>query len=506
MGRYLLVDPLGEGGAGSVWRVWDLRSRRYLAVKLLRAADAAALLRFVREQSLRVDHPHVVAPSGWAAEEDEVLLTMDLVGGGDVERLLGDFGKLPLTFAAALVDQLLDALTVVHGHGIVHRDIKPANLLLEPTGTGRPFLRLADFGIAAVIGEPRLTDDRIAVGTRGYIAPECVLGALPDVRQDLYAVGVLTCRLLTGQPPSTEAFDDLPQSLRPLVSALCAESPDDRPASASAARKDWLAAMDLAGSEPLDPADPHPVEVFEHLDPLPPGYGPDGPVTVAASDEMAADAQPSRARPTRRRVAVTAGCLAVAAGIVTPITMSTMDVSGKAVAPTSGPVATRDGSPPFVAAPPGTNLLPDPGAEAYPPNWTAFGSGVVGQDDIRRTGSKSLRVTTTATGANSAGATTRSDSSRTAEGTTYRAECWVRSSGRIGVFLQVQEYTPDWQRVGEPVPSAKTALDDPGRWFPVSVTYTATRGGNLLPITVFSNNLRAGGDALLVDDCSLTTG
>src|SRR2546421_10343941 len=123
-----------------------------MAAKLLRPADAGSLLRFVREQSLRVVHPHVVAPAGWAAEDDQVLLTMDLVPGGSVAQLLGDYGSLPLPYVAVLIDQLLDALTAVHSRGIVHRDVKPSNLLLEPTRRGRPFLRLADFGIAAVLG------------------------------------------------------------------------------------------------------------------------------------------------------------------------------------------------------------------------------------------------------------------------------------------------------------------------------------------------------------------
>lgn len=111
IGRYLLVDPIAEGGMGSVWRAWDAQRREYVAAKLLRPADAGSLLRFVREQSLRVGHPHVVAPNGWAAQDDQVLLTMDLVRGGSVSDLLRDHGTLPVPYAAALVDQLLQALT-----------------------------------------------------------------------------------------------------------------------------------------------------------------------------------------------------------------------------------------------------------------------------------------------------------------------------------------------------------------------------------------------------------
>lgn len=110
---------------GSVWRAWDARRRCYVAAKLLRIADAGSVVRFVREQSLRVEHPHVVAPTSWAADDDKVLLTMDVVRGGSVAHLLGDYGPLPLPlpYVAVLVDQLLTALTAVHAHGIVHRDV-----------------------------------------------------------------------------------------------------------------------------------------------------------------------------------------------------------------------------------------------------------------------------------------------------------------------------------------------------------------------------------------------
>jgi tetratricopeptide (TPR) repeat protein len=291
-GRYVLVDPIGAGGMGSVWRAWDSREGRYVAAKLLRAADAGSVLRFVREQSLRVAHPHVAAPLAWAAEDDQVLFTMDLVRGGDVGRLLGDYGSLPLTYAAVLVDQLLCALAAVHAQGIVHRDVKPSNLLLEPTGRGRPFLRLADFGIAAVLGEPRLTYHRHVVGSDGYRAPEAGPGVDPDPRQDLYAVGVVALQLLTGHLPAAgtqgaaEAGPELPAAVREIVGHLLAASPAGRPHSATAALRAWRAAVepvapwpaahDGAAADP-DDTDPDAIEVFDQIGPLPDGFGPDGP-------------------------------------------------------------------------------------------------------------------------------------------------------------------------------------------------------------------------------------
>lgn len=205
-GRYELIDPIGRGGAGAVWRAWDHRRRRYVAAKVLLQSDAHTLLRFVREQALRIDHPHVLAPASWAADDDKVLFTMDLVGGGSLGHVIGDYGPLPPRFVCALLDQLLSGLAAVHAEGVVHRDIKPANILMEATGTGRPHLRLSDFGISMRKGEPRLTETDLVVGTPGYFAPEQLLGAEPDFPADLFAVGLVALYLLQGRKPDSRAL------------------------------------------------------------------------------------------------------------------------------------------------------------------------------------------------------------------------------------------------------------------------------------------------------------
>ena len=159
-GRYELIDLIDSGGSGAVWRIWDHRTGALRAGKILRQGDADALLRFVRETSRRIEHSHVVAPDGWYGEDGRVMLTMPLVGGGSLATLMRDFGPLPLGWGIEVLRQLLQALTAVHDVGLVHRDVKPANLLLEPTGRGRPHLRLADFGTAAAVDAPRLIDRR----------------------------------------------------------------------------------------------------------------------------------------------------------------------------------------------------------------------------------------------------------------------------------------------------------------------------------------------------------
>ncbi|WP_371598671.1 serine/threonine-protein kinase [Streptomyces sp. NBC_00564] len=287
-GRYELVDPIGRGGVGAVWRAWDHRRRRYVAAKVLQQSDAHALLRFVREQALRIDHPHVLAPASWAADDDKVLFTMDLVAGGSLVHLVADYGPLPPSFVCTLLDQLLAGLTAVHAEGVVHRDIKPANILLEATGRARPRLRLSDFGIAMRLGEPRLTETNYVVGTPGYFAPEQMLGADPDFPADLFAVGLVALYLLEGAKPDAKALIEyfasngtpaaprgIPEPLWQVVATLVQPDPQARFRTATGARKALASAAELL---PEPSPDDELVDVFDQLGPLPEGFGPEGPL------------------------------------------------------------------------------------------------------------------------------------------------------------------------------------------------------------------------------------
>ncbi|WP_455352947.1 protein kinase domain-containing protein [Streptomyces sp. SYSU K217416] len=290
-GRYELIDPIGRGGVGAVWRSWDHRRRRYVAAKVLQQSDAHTLLRFVREQALRIDHPHVLAPASWAADDDKVLFTMDLVSGGSLAHVIGDYGPLPPRFVCTLLDQLLAGLTAVHAEGVVHRDIKPANILLEATGTGRPHLRLSDFGISMRKGEPRLTETNYVVGTPGYFAPEQMLGAEPDFPADLFAVGLVALYLLQGRKPDSKALVEhfaaygtpgapqgIPEPLWQVIANLLQPDPQARFRTATGARKALTAAAEML---PEPGPDDDPVEVFDQIGPLPAGFGPNGPEQAA---------------------------------------------------------------------------------------------------------------------------------------------------------------------------------------------------------------------------------
>ncbi|MDT0567857.1 protein kinase [Streptomyces sp. DSM 3412] len=291
-GRYELVDPIGRGGVGAVWRTWDHRRRRYVAAKVLQQRDAHALLRFVREQAVRIDHPHVLAPASWAADDDKVLFTMDLVAGGSLVNLVNDYGPLPPVYVCGLLDQLLSGLAAVHAEGVIHRDIKPANVLLEATGTARPRLRLSDFGIAMRLGEPRLTETNYVVGTPGYFAPEQMLGADPDFPADLFAVGLVALYLLEGAKPDAKALIEhfaahgtpkaprgIPEPLWQVIATLLQPDPNSRFRTATGARKALAAATELL---PEPGPDDELVEVFDQLGPLPKGFAPEGPLHRAS--------------------------------------------------------------------------------------------------------------------------------------------------------------------------------------------------------------------------------
>ncbi|MFE7324505.1 serine/threonine protein kinase [Streptomyces sp. NPDC057565] len=289
-GRYELIDPIGRGGVGAVWRAWDHRRRRYVAAKVLQQSDAHTLLRFVREQALRIEHPHVLAPASWAADDDKVLFTMDLVSGGSLAHVIGDYGPLPPRFVCTLLDQLLSGLSTVHAEGVVHRDIKPANILMEATGTGRPHLRLSDFGISMRKGEPRLTETNYVVGTPGYFAPEQMMGAEPDFPADLFAVGLVALYLLQGKKPDARALVEhfashgtpsapqgIPEPLWQVLAGLLQPDPQARFRTATGARKALTAAVEML---PEPDIDDEPVEVFDQLGPLPAGFGHEGPIAT----------------------------------------------------------------------------------------------------------------------------------------------------------------------------------------------------------------------------------
>jgi Carbohydrate binding domain len=169
------------------------------------------------------------------------------------------------------------------------------------------------------------------------------------------------------------------------------------------------------------------------------------------------------------------------------------------------PAASSSGTAP-AQAPAAGNGLADPGFEAAKLGWSVFGHGpVLTRVTGARSGSYALQITSTDPYPATAGGTSNPVQVTTTAGTGYTATCWVRSDTKIEAAVQVQEYTTSWVRAGNAAKSPLIWLTDPGRWYELSVTYTAAQDANLLPLTVFSPELGApNGTALIVDDCSLS--
>ncbi|MGW2673603.1 serine/threonine-protein kinase [Kocuria rhizophila] len=277
-GRFELLTPIAEGGSGAVWRAHDLRLGTECAAKVLRQRDSADLLRFVREQSVNLDHPHVVAPYGWAAEDEHVAIAMELVSGGTLEAALQDNGAVADWLAEEFVCQLLEALRFVHTRGWVHRDVKPANVLLEPTGSRLPVARLADFGIAVRLDDARLTHTGTVVGTPGYLPSEAYAPGNPSRSMDLYAAGVTAVRMvlpevdLSADPLRPEdvaelaLFEDSP-ALRTGVAGLLDPDPEERVRAADRLLAQLLDTASARADRAAETAEGEPFEVFDVLEP-----------------------------------------------------------------------------------------------------------------------------------------------------------------------------------------------------------------------------------------------
>lgn len=339
--------------SGTVWRAFDHRLGGYCAAKLVRPADAGLLLRVVREQGLRLEHPHVSSPYTWVADGD-VLIAMELYAGGSLASLIRDHGALPEPYVAVILGQLLDALEHVHEVGLVHRDVKPANVLLDVTGQGRPHCLLGDFGLALPREGPRLTEAGHVVGTWGYLPPEAATGTPPDVRRDLYALGILAWQLLSGSEDPPDVPPIVPTdagALWDLVGALAEAEPDARPKDAAwaSARLREIAA-ELGPATPVSTEDGEPVEVFDVVGPLPED-APEGPVLRGVS--RTSDARQDGRGPTAHAVSSSGRVLTV------PPSMPAASPPPPPQAPPVVPPSSRSSSAPS-PAPSGSAAPPEP--------------------------------------------------------------------------------------------------------------------------------------------------
>ncbi|MBN1773996.1 MAG: serine/threonine protein kinase [Deltaproteobacteria bacterium] len=214
-GKYRLTRPLGEGGMGVVWVATHTALGREFAVKLLRpefAGDPQALIRFQQEAVAvsKVGSPHLVALTDFGTTTDGApYIVMELLEGRTLEEAMREEKPMPVSRIVDIAGQILTALAAVHERGIVHRDLKPANVFLTQLGERRDFVKLLDFGVAKVLGGDRVshfTRTGVLLGTPTYMSPEQVQGSRGvDHRCDLWAVGVILFRALTGRRPHDAA-------------------------------------------------------------------------------------------------------------------------------------------------------------------------------------------------------------------------------------------------------------------------------------------------------------
>jgi serine/threonine-protein kinase len=272
LGKYRVLERLGEGGMGTVYRARDEMLDRDVAIKVLRPdlARQGALVERFRAEAValaRLAHPRIAMLHGMERDGDQLLMVMELCRGQTLEEVVHRNGRMPWRRAAECVAAICDALDHAHDQGVVHRDIKPANIMLTPSGG----VKVMDFGIARVLGRGRQTQHGHAVGTPTYMAPEQLRGEEVDGRTDLYALGAVLYELVTGRvafdadsdyqlmmkqlneapPVASHAVRELPAAIDAIVIRAMAKRPSDRFASAAAMRTVIEQVVRDAGDEPV---------------------------------------------------------------------------------------------------------------------------------------------------------------------------------------------------------------------------------------------------------------
>ncbi|TMK74308.1 MAG: serine/threonine protein kinase [Actinobacteria bacterium] len=266
MGRFRVIDRVGSGGMGTVYRAFDERLQRQVAVKEIAGVDARRVLREA-QAAARLNHPGIVTLYELGSEGGRALLVSELVEGATLAEL-ARCGDLSDREAAEFGADVCEALAHAHERGVVHRDVKPHNVIVRADdGVGRR-AKLMDFGIASLAGAPALTATGEVVGTLAYMAPEQAEGQLAGEPADVYALALTlyelwagtnpvaratpahTAREIGGPLPPLRAYrPELPQSLIACVDACLHPEPESRPPLAELHRRlqaaGWLRATQL---------------------------------------------------------------------------------------------------------------------------------------------------------------------------------------------------------------------------------------------------------------------
>ena len=303
-GRYVLLERIGVGGMGSVWRAHDERLQRTVAVKLLHlpagASDSEARVakeRAMREARItaRLHHPHAVPVFDVVEHEGQPCLVMQYLPSRTLQEVLAESGTMPVDETALIGAEVGSALAAAHAVGVVHRDVKPANILLTEDGSAK----ISDFGISYVLGDARLTSTGMLTGTPAYLAPEVARGEPSSAASDVYSLGATLFAAVEGSPPF--GTDENPMALlhrvasepvtrptragalTPVLLAMLERDPAARPTMAEAAER--LQRLDL--STLLDEQPTVPVAAVQTRSlPERPTDPPTPPTMAMASDQI----------------------------------------------------------------------------------------------------------------------------------------------------------------------------------------------------------------------------
>jgi RND family efflux transporter MFP subunit len=255
-GEYQILEELGQGGMGAVYKALHTKLDRTVAIKILtraRAGDQRAIARFEREMKAvgRFDHPHIVRAYDAREIDGAPVLVMEYVEGMDLGRMVQRLGPLPVAEACELVRQAAEGLQYIHEHGLVHRDLKPSNLILTSQG----IVKILDLGLARLHfdqSEEEMTNSDQAMGTADYMAPEQASDShAVDIRADIYSLGCTLYKLLAGcapfegsqykgtfekmtahvqqpAPPIENLLPQIPRELAAILQRMLAKNPAER--------------------------------------------------------------------------------------------------------------------------------------------------------------------------------------------------------------------------------------------------------------------------------------
>jgi hypothetical protein len=293
--RYALKTPLGRGGMGVVWRAHDVLLGREVAVKEMAfpagmpdAERHSAQARVTREAraAARLNHQGVVTLYDVVTHPGGVFLVMELVEAPTLAELVRVEGPLAPERVAEIGAQLASALEAAHQAGIVHRDVKPGNVLVPAVGP----VKVTDFGVASLTGDPRLTTTGMVIGSPAYMAPEQAQGEPTGPPVDFWALGATLYFAVEGQPPFDKGasmatlaavVNEAPQPMRragplaPLITALLAKDPEARPSGPKV--RAWLGWLLVVAPPAPPPSGAHPATGPGHAGPPAPARSLAGP-------------------------------------------------------------------------------------------------------------------------------------------------------------------------------------------------------------------------------------